>query len=343
VDAVLAIYVSPIVTRPEDVAAAIVRGASSGARDASARGEPRKPVVTCFMGSHGVLESLRSLHERNIPSYSFPESAAIALARGARYGRWLAMPEGSEKRFGDVARARADEAVGAGRRRAAAAQSPVWLGVDEVRELLAAYGIRIPATELARDADAAGGAAQRIGFPVVVKLVSSTIAHKSEVGGVALDLRTDAEVREAVAGIERRLAERGWRDRLEGVIIQPMIREGIEAIVGVTHDPSFGPLVMFGLGGVQVELLRDVAFRIHPLTDRDARELVHSVRGAALLDGFRGAPPGDVTALEEVLLRVSQLIADHPAIREMDLNPVKVLEPGRGCVVVDARVLVDSG
>jgi acyl-CoA synthetase (NDP forming) len=122
-----------------------------------------------------------------------------------------------------------------------------------------------------------------------------------------------------------------------------MVQDGIEAIVGVTHDASFGPLVMFGLGGVQVELLRDVAFRIHPVTDRDAHEMVRAVRGFRLLEGYRGAPPGDIAALEQMVLRVSQIIDDHPDILEMDLNPIKVLSPGHGCVVVDARIAVAPG
>jgi acyl-CoA synthetase (NDP forming) len=122
--------------------------------------------------------------------------------------------------------------------------------------------------------------------------------------------------------------------------IQRMVTDGIEAIIGVSYDPSFGPLIMFGLGGIHVELLKDVAFRIHPVTDRDAHEMVRAVRGFRLLEGFRGVPPGDVAALEEMLLRISQMIDDHPEIAEMDLNPVKVLSPGQGCVVVDARVAV---
>jgi acyl-CoA synthetase (NDP forming) len=127
---------------------------------------------------------------------------------------------------------------------------------------------------------------------------------------------------------------------MAGVTVQPMVREGLETIVGVTHDPSFGPVLMFGMGGVHVELLRDVAFRIQPLTDRDARELVRSVRGFPLLEGYRGAAPGDVQALEETLLRLSQLVGDFPEIAELDLNPLKVLAPGHGCVAVDARVAV---
>ncbi|HET8944807.1 MAG TPA: acetate--CoA ligase family protein, partial [Dehalococcoidia bacterium] len=132
-------------------------------------------------------------------------------------------------------------------------------------------------------------------------------------------------------------------EEMEGVTVQRMVPEGIEAIVGVTQDPLFGPLIMFGLGGTLVELLKDVAFRIHPLTDVDAREMVRSVKGYALLEGWRGSPPGDVAALEDLLLRVSYLIEEVPEIAEMDLNPVKVLPPGQGCVVVDTRILLRRG
>jgi acyl-CoA synthetase (NDP forming) len=190
------------------------------------------------------------------------------------------------------------------------------------------------------DVNQALAAARAIGYPVVLKLVSSTITHKSDVGGVALDLRSDAEVRDAYRGLVERLTALGWQDRMQGALIQPMLREGLEAIVGMTHDSSFGPLIMFGLGGVNVELLKDVAFRVQPLTDRDARELVRSVRGFPLLGGWRGSPPGDVEAVEEALLRVAQLAGEHPEVVEMDLNPLRVLPPGRGCLVVDARIAV---
>jgi acetyl coenzyme A synthetase (ADP forming)-like protein len=342
VDALLAIYVPPIVTRPLDVAEAIVRGAAAAARDAAERGEAVKPVLTCFLGSHGVPEGLRSLHEGQIPSYAFPESAAIALARAVRYGRWRAEPAGTVPRFDDVDRPRAEAAIAAARARAGAGET-AWLTPAETRELLDAYRLATPPLRVAADAESAVRAAREIGFPVVLKLVSQTITHKSDVGGVALDLRGESEVREAWRAIAGRLAERGWSDRMEGVLVQPMLKDGIEAIVGMTHDSSFGPLLMFGLGGVQVELLRDVAFRVHPLTDRDARELVRSVRGFPLLRGWRGAAPGDVAAIEETLLRVSQLAGDHPEVAEMDLNPLKVQPPGQGCVILDARVSVRGG
>ena len=338
IDAVLAIYVPPVVTRPLDVAQAIVRGSAAAAHDAVGRGEAPKPVLSCFMGSHGVPEGLRSLHEGQIPSYAFPESAAIALARAVRYGRWRAEPEGTVRRF-EVNREAAAGVLAAARTRAASGAN-VWLSPEEARTLLAAYGLVSPASMVTHDAEQAVTAARAIGYPVVLKLVSATITHKSDVGGVALDLRNDAEVRDAYRGLVERLTALGWRDRMQGALVQPMLREGLEAIVGMTHDTSFGPLIMFGLGGVNVELLKDVAFRVQPLTDRDARELVRSVHGFPLLGGWRGSPPGDVEAVEEAILRVSQLAGDHPEVVEMDLNPLRVLPPGRGCLVVDARIAV---
>jgi acyl-CoA synthetase (NDP forming) len=342
VDSLLAIYVPPVVTRPLDVAQAIVRGAAQGAEDAAARGLPAKPVLSCFMGTHGVPEGLRSLQRGNIPSYAFPESAAIALARAVRYGTWLEEPEGRRVRFPDADAARAARAVAAARARATQT-APAWLRPDEVADVLGAYGLVTVAMERASSADEAVAAARRIGFPVALKLASDTITHKSEVGGVALDLRRDDEVREAWNRIEQHLRELVPEHPPMAATVQRMVQDGIEAIVGVTHDASFGPLVMFGLGGVQVELLRDVAFRIHPVTDRDAHEMVRAIRGFRLLEGYRGAPPGDIAALEHMVLRVSQIIDDHPDIVEMDLNPIKVLPPGHGCVVVDARIAVASG
>jgi len=136
------------------------------------------------------------------------------------------------------------------------------------------------------------------------------------------------------------LEERGLRDQMDGVTVQPMVSEGVEAIIGMTQDPQFGPVLMFGLGGVYVELLRDVTFRVYPVTDRDVSEMVRSVRGSKLLEGWRGAPPADTPALEQAILRLSQLVGEVPEIAELDLNPLKVLRPGKGCMAVDARVAV---
>ena len=338
IDALIVLYVPPIVTNPLEVAQAIVRGHEAGKADLRAKGLPPKPVLSCFLGSHGVPEGLKSLQEGHIPSYTFPEAAAIALARAVKYGAWLQEPDGRVPSFDDVDRAATRAIVDAALARAD--DKGAWLTPDEVTRLLGAWKIATPAIEFARTADEAAAAATRLGFPVAVKLASDTITHKSDVGGVRLDLRNAREVHEAFEAIEKKLGEIGKRSEMSGVTVQPMVRDGLETIVGMTRDPSFGPLMLFGLGGVQVELLKDVYFRVHPLTDIDAEQMVHGIRGAKLLDGYRGAPPGDVPKLEEAILRVSQLVGEFPEVAEMDLNPLKVLPPGRGCVALDARVLV---
>ncbi|MBP8137366.1 MAG: acetate--CoA ligase family protein, partial [Candidatus Eisenbacteria bacterium] len=340
VDSLIVLYVPPIVTNPLEIAQAIVRGNEEAKADRAAAGQGPKPVLSCFLGSHGVPEGLRSLQAGHIPSYTFPEAAAIALARAVKYGEWLKSPDGKVPEFTDVDRGATRQLIDQALARGAAGDGSSWLTPDEVAWLLAAWRITTPAIAFARSADEAVTSAERLGFPVAVKLASDTLTHKSDVGGVRLDLRNSKDVRDAFVAIEAKLVAIGKRDQMQGVTVQPMIREGIETIVGMTRDPSFGPLILFGLGGVQVELLKDVALRVHPLTDKDAAEMVRAIRGAKLLDGYRGAPPGDVAQLEEVILRLSQLVGEFPEIAEMDLNPLKVQAPGKGCIALDARVLV---
>lgn len=337
VDAVLAIYVPPIVTTPLQVATAIVKGAEAGCAELAARGETPKPVLTCFMGAHGVPEGLRSLQKHHIPSYPFPESAAIALARTVRYARWRESPEGREIHFDDMDLVSARAIVKGARSRAKAGET-AWLTPEETRALLEAALIPLAPMRSARTADEAAAAATALGFPVAVKLASSTLTHKTEVGGVVLDLETEDEVRAAFQGIERSLEAKGLRSQMEGVTLQPMILDGVEVIVGMSHDPSFGPVLMFGLGGIYVELLRDVTFRVTPVTDRDVSEMVRAVRGSRMLEGWRGSPATDILALEQVILRLSHLVGEVPEIAELDLNPLKVLPAGRGCMAVDARI-----
>jgi acyl-CoA synthetase (NDP forming) len=179
-----------------------------------------------------------------------------------------------------------------------------------------------------------------LGFPVAVKLASSTIVHKTDVRGVVLDLNSEDEVKKAFKDIKARLAETGRQSEMWGVIVQPMVTEGVEVVAGVTQDPSFGPIIMFGLGGIYTELLKDVAVRLHPVTDVDAHELVSSIKTSKLFEGFRGAPPSDTRSLEDLLLRLSALVDNVPQIAELDLNPVKVMEREKGYWVVDARIMV---
>ncbi len=333
IDSLLVLYVPPIVTNAAEVAESIVRGVAEATRLADLEGRPHKPVLSCFLGTHGLQESMATLHEGRIPSYVFPESAAIALSRAVHYGVWRREPPGTPRVFG-VDRARAARAID----RAAARGPQAWLEGEEIAEVLAAYGIPQPAARLARTEDEAVAAARALGYPVVLKLWSRTLTHKSDVGGVALDLRDADEVREAWRGMRDRLGALGKLDQMDGATLQPLLREGLETIIGMARDPGFGPLVMFGLGGIHVEMLKDVAFRVAPLTDRDAREMMREVRAYPLLEGYRGSPPADIAALQEALERISQLAEEHPRIAELDLNPVRALRPGNGVVAIDARI-----
>ena len=166
--------------------------------------------------------------------------------------------------------------------------------------------------------------------------------HKTEIGGVRLNLTNEQAVREAFEAIRARLEQDHSLNAMEGVLIQPMLSGGVELMVGVTHDPLFGPLIAFGLGGIHVEILGDVRFRITPLTDRDATEMVREIKGYRLLEGYRGHPPADIEAIEEVLLRISRLVEEIPEITELDLNPIFALPPGQGCRIVDARIRVSA-
>jgi len=188
--------------------------------------------------------------------------------------------------------------------------------------------------------DEGAAAAERLGFPVVVKLASTTIVHKTEVNGVVLDVTSAEGVKRAFDDIRKRLAVIGRQDEMQGVLIQKMVKEGIETIIGVTHDPQFGPLIMFGLGGIYAELFKDTTIRLHPLTDVDAGDMIQSVKMAKLLSGYRGLPSSDTNALKDLLLRLSKMIEDVPQIVELDFNPVKVLSRGSGYYIADARIMV---
>jgi acyl-CoA synthetase (NDP forming) len=186
----------------------------------------------------------------------------------------------------------------------------------------------------------ATAAATKIGFPVAVKLDSATITHKSDVGGVVLGLHSGEGVRQAFDDIRARLEKEGRLKEMQGVVVQKMISEGIEAIAGVTQDPVFGPLIMFGSGGIYAELMKDVVMRLHPISDLDAEEMINSIKMSSLLKGFRGSPPADIGAVQDLLLRLSAMIEDIPNIAELDFNPVKVMPEGQGYYIVDARIML---
>ena len=208
----------------------------------------------------------------------------------------------------------------------------------ESKDLLGAAGIAVTPARLARNGAEAARVAAEIGYPVVLKVISGDIAHKSDVGGVELNLANGAAVKAAYARIVASAKQAAPTAKIDGVSVQPMAKPGTEVIIGLTTDPQFGPVMMFGLGGIMVEVLKDVAFRIVPLEPRDAAQIVREIRGFPVLEGVRGQPPSDIAALERMILQVSRFAEQHPEIAELDLNPVFAYADG--ALAVDARVVL---
>jgi acyl-CoA synthetase (NDP forming) len=211
----------------------------------------------------------------------------------------------------------------------------------ESKEVMNAYGIGTSKEFVVNSADEAVKAAQKIGFPVVAKIVSPDILHKTDAGGIILNLKSDAEVKQAYEEIMKNAKAYKADAKIIGINVQEMARAGItEVIVGLTTDPQFGPALMFGLGGIFVEIYKDVSFRVCPITEYDAREMIEEIKAYPILNGFRGRPLGDVDTLVNILLKSSKLALEFPEIDQMDLNPIIVYEKGKGCAVVDARIIL---
>jgi acyl-CoA synthetase (NDP forming) len=307
-DALIVLFVPPVVAGAPEVAAAISRAVEAAQSD--------KPVLAAVMSAEGTpLELLES----EVASFGYPESAARALGLAADRSEWLRRPAGSVPELDGIDREAAEAVV--------AAAHAEWLDPARTRALLGAYGIPLVPEQTAAGADEAVAAAEEIGYPVVVKTAAAG-AHKTETGGVELDVADEAAVREAVGRIGA------------PVLVQRYLRGGTELLAGVVQDPVFGPLVAFGPGGVFAELIGDAAFRLAPLTDVDAEELVTGGKAGRLVAGFRGAPAADAAALSDLVHRLGRLAEDVPEVCELDLNPV-IAGPS-GCVAVDARVRLRS-
>ncbi|UCF20161.1 MAG: acetate--CoA ligase family protein [Gemmatimonadota bacterium] len=326
VDAVIASFVPPLGVQAADVARAIT--------DTAAGRE--QPAFAVLMGRKGLQESRDLLHAASVPAFIFPESAVRALVGMSRYRRWLERPAGEVRRFEDVDRARASRIV-----EGAQAADRLRLNEADALALLEAYGVPVVPSRPAHSADEAVQAAKEVGFPVVLKVMAPSVSHKSDVGGVIVGLQSAREVRGGFYEIMDRLAEHGVEaEAIEGVLVQGMVQGGREAIIGTAFDPSFGPLIMFGLGGIYVEALGDVVFRVHPVTDIDAAEMVRQVKGYRLLEGVRGEKGVDLALLEETIQRISQMVGDFPQISELDINPFVAFAPGERSLALDARVLL---
>jgi acetyl coenzyme A synthetase (ADP forming)-like protein len=330
VDALIVIYTALDASRSDAILTAVRDGIAAGRR----AGAAQKPVLACLMAETNRPQI--EVGGERVPTYAFPENAARALGKIATYGSWRAQPPGLFWSFNDI---RAEEAR-ALCREVVESRGEDWLTAEELHRVSSDFGLPFVPGVPAHSADEAAALASVIGFPVVAKLNSHHIVHKTEVGGVRTNLTTPQAVRRAYNELLSAARERGLASEVDGVLLQPMIGDGTETIVGLVEDPAFGPLVGLGLGGIHVEAFGDVRFRRAPLTDRDADQLLHDMRGFALLNGYRGRPRADIDALREVVLRVSRLADEVPEILELDLNPVIVLAEGKGCRIVDARMKV---
>jgi acyl-CoA synthetase (NDP forming) len=323
IDAVIASYV-PLGLEAPVIAAAINRGAEGCG----------KPILAVLMSKRGLPQGMAELSDTPIPAYRFPESAARALGAMWRYRQWLDRPVAEVRRF-DVDAARVGQIIASALR-----EDRERLTVPEAFEVLECYGIPIAPFRIATTEDDVVEAAREMGYPIVLKAVSQDIVHKTEAGAVKLDMRDEESLRVGWREIAEALDGEGPAARDAGVLVQRMWTGGRETIVGMTMEPQFGPIVMFGLGGVYVEVQRDVAFRVQPVSTVDALEMIRSLRGYKILEGVRGEQGVDLPRLSEVVERVSQMVGDHPEIREMDINPFLAFPEGQASVAVDARFSV---
>jgi len=295
-----------------------------------------KPVICSFMGVVDVSAGVKHLQKNHIPVYPFPENAARAMGALYKSTQWLTRQRLAQyelKHDRERARAIIATCMEEGRR---------YLGELEGTELLECYGFSVLPTLLAEDAEGAAGIAEEMGLPVVMKIVSPQIFHKSDAGGVKVGLGSVEEVKNAFEEIVRNA--RAYREdaTIRGVLVQKMAPKGQEVILGVNRDPGFGPLIMYGLGGIYVELFKDVVFRLAPIGRNNARRMVREIKGFPMLDGFRGTPKADLEQIEMGLVSLSDLVLDHPEIKELDINPLLVHEKGKGATVADVRIFLEK-
>lgn len=325
VDALLIILTPQASTDIKATAEAVVRIARSASI----------PVIGCWMGAARVEAGASVLRDANVPNFAFPERAAKVFEAMSTYRKYQAEPI---PQFETIAvdkaavRKTIDEVLDSGR---------VTIGDLESRAILEAYGLPMPDAKLARTADEAAEMAVEMGFPTVLKIASPDILHKTDVGGVKVGLENTSDVRDAFDLITYR-AQRYVPDaKIWGCVVQKMAPDGLEVLIGMNRDPQFGPLVTFGLGGIFVEVLKDVSFRVAPFSREEAEHMIYEIRTRALLDGVRGKPEADKEVLIDAIMRIGQLVTDFPEITELDINPFIIYEKGQGGVAIDMRLVID--
>ncbi|MBK8254300.1 MAG: acetate--CoA ligase family protein [Polyangiaceae bacterium] len=322
VDALIVIFVSPITIDSYAVAQAVVRGKELAAT-------PEKPVLVSFMGKVAYEEGARYLKDHKLPVYVFPEEPAHALIAMDKLRRFRERPIGDVVRF-EVDKTRASAAIDSALARGPGSQ----LSPMELAELLSAYGIATLPLEVVDSPENAVQAAERLGFPVVMKISAPTLVHKSDIGGVLLDLKSPMEVKGAYYELSERARALSSPHHL---IVQPYARGGQEVILGFSSERTAGKLLVLGLGGVYVEVLKDIAVRLCPITDAEAHRMIESLKSAPLLRGYRGGAPGDIDALVEMIQRLSYLAESEPRIETLEMNPVLIRPAGHGVAVLDVR------
>ena len=294
---------------------------------------PEKPIVTIFMGGNWVVNASKYLKKKGIPCFNFPEKGIKTLNALYQRARYLKLPELEAKSFSEVDQDKVRSIF-----RTVREDNRHVLLPHEAAAVANAYGIRTPEIRLATSSEEAIGYAEEIGYPVVLKIVSPDILHKTDYGGVELNLTNSDMVRIAFDEIMRKSRRGQPLAKIYGVSVDKMVAKGREMIIGMSRDPQFGPMVMFGLGGIYVNFLKDVAFRLAPLNERDAQQMMEETKSYTLLQGVRGETRADIPALRDTLLRVGDLIWDFPEISEMDINPVFVYDEGKGCSALDVKI-----
>jgi acetyl coenzyme A synthetase (ADP forming)-like protein len=322
IDSLIVIFIPPLAERAEDVASAMLDAVRATGR--------RLTVASTFMATKGVSGELSDGTIR-IPSYPFPELAVQALARVTDYGRWLGSPQGVKPNF-EVRRSEATAIVAR-----ALGVGEDWLSPEDVDALLSCYGISAAKSAKGNSPAKAAIVARGLKGKVALKAIAPGLLHKTDAGGVKVGLAPE-EVEDAAKEMEDRLRKEGFA--VSSFMVQEMVSGAVEMFVGVTHDPTFGPLIACGAGGTLVELVRDVSVGLTPLSKQDAERMVSSLKTHQILDGYRGGPKYDAAALEETILRLGQMVEDIPEVAELDLNPLMVLKDGEGAVVVDSRIRV---
>lgn len=325
VDAIMVIFVPLLGINPMDVTHSLMKLKEQ---------YPIKPIVAIMMAESNYYRELNDI-ETNIPFYRYPETGANALAKLYAQHEWMNRPEGKEPSYS------VDRNKSAGIIAKALKEGRSQLTTLESIDVLEAYGIRTCKYAFASNVDEAAAEANRIGYPVVMKITSTKISHKTEIGGVIVGINSEEQLRDEYRALIDRLAGKGLADALDGVIIQEMVKGSREMVCGIATDPQYGHLLMFGLGGIFVETLKDVAFRVNPVTDIDVSEMVRSVKAYKILQGSRGEKPAEMAQIEETILRLSQLVKDFSFIKELDINPLKISDKTGEGIAVDGRIEVD--